>query len=387
MRFFRESTALTCKRLIRRPGALLIALLLPVVCGVAGLWLAGQGEVMGVRVGVALEPGDDFAERLYAGLARFEGPIDFERHSLDDRPYLEREVAAGRMEAAYLIPPLPWESLPAGQMSGSIEVLTSPPSVLDTIAGEIVLASLLRELSPAQSRELLVEILGVTPEQAGEIAGRLYEYYAGRQDIFLEPVFAYHRAEGAAPVAPPPVEARALHGILALMLLAGVIWSLPSLAREAPGILRRLPPGGCRVFMLGTAAALTLTGLAQGALGLAALELTHPAAISSLPAAGVMLAAYLLCLGLAGSAAVLLAPRPGAIYPAGIFALIFTAALGGPLVDLGEISPGLAPVSAVFPSWHYIDGALSGSLRPLPMLLVFSLALAGAVALLATRKR
>ena len=182
-----------------------------------------------------------------------------------------------------------------------------------------------------------------------------------------------------------PVEARALHGVIALFLLAGVIWALPPLARESPGILRKLPPGKSRVFMLGTALALMFTGLLTGVLGLAAIALTHPAAISSLPHTGVMLAAYLLCLSLGGSAAVLLAPRPGAIYPAGIFLLIFTAALGGPLIDLGEVSSHLVVISAVFPSWHYIDGALSGGGRPLLLLLAFSLAFAG-ITMLAARK-
>jgi len=384
MRFFRDTAALTCKRLFRRPGTLLVTLLLPLVCIAAGLYLAGEGDVLGVRVGVALELGDDLGERLYAGLTRFEGPIIFERHGLEARAYLEREVAAGRMEAAYLIPPQLDETLRAGQVTDSIEVLTSPRAVLDTLAGEIVLASLLREVSAQSGRELLVEILGVPPERAEEIVAQLYEHYAIHGDIFLEPVFAYH-AVGPVPPAPPPVEARALHGVVALFLLAGVIWSLPPLAGEAQGILRRLPPGSSRVFMLGTAFALTLTGFAQGMLGLAAIALTHPAAISSLPVAVTMLAVYTLCLGLGGGVAILLAPRPGVVYPAGIFVLIFSAALGGPLIDLAEISPRLSPVSAAFPSWHYIHGALGGSLQPLPALMVFSFAFAG-LTLLAARK-
>jgi len=377
MRFFWDSAILTCKRLLKRPGTLLITLLLPLACGVAGLYLAGEGEVLGVRVGVGVQPGDNFGERLYAGLARFEGPIIFERHDLTRRDYLEQEVAAGRMEAAYLISPQLGESLAAGRVVGDIEVLTSPRSVMDALAGEIVLASMLREVSPQTNRELLTTVLGLPPEQAEEIAAQLYTYYAGREDIFLEPVFAYHAAGTQTSTYPLPVEARALHGTIALFLLAGVIWSLPSLARETPGILRNLPPAVSRVFMLGIAFALTLTGLLQGMLGLAAIALTHPAAISSLPTSAMLLAGYLLCLGLGGSAVVLLTQRPGAIYPAGIFILIFTAALGGPLVDLAEISPRLAAISVAFPSWHYIDGALGGSLQPLPVLLAFSLALGG----------
>ena len=385
MRFFGDSASLTCKRLLRRPGTLLITLLLPIVCAIAGLYLAGEGEVLGVRVGVGIQPGDGFGERLYAGLARFEGPIVFERHDLDERAYLEREVAAGRMEAAYLISPQLEENLSAGHASGGIEVLSSPRAMLDTLAGEIVLASMLREVSSQVSLELLTTILEMPPEQAEEVASRLYAYYAGREYIFLEPLFAYHRAGAqASGYPPPPVEARALHGIIALFLLAGVIWSLPPLAREVPGILRRLPAGKSRVFMLGVALALTVTGLLQGALGLSAIALTHPAAISSLPVSAVMLASYLLCLGLLGSSAVLLA-RAGAIYPAGIFVLIFTAVLGGPLIDLGEISPRLAVISIVFPSWHYIDGALRGDLQQLPMLLLFSLVLAGLTMLLARK--
>ncbi|MCL2857140.1 MAG: ABC transporter permease [Oscillospiraceae bacterium] len=387
MRFFWDVTALTCKRLLRRPGVLFITLLLPLVCAAAGLYLAGEGEVLEMRVGVALEPGDDFSERIYAELSRFEGPVAFERHSPGNRDYLEREVAAGRMEAAYLIPPGLDETMRGGRIMGNIEVLTSPRAVLDGLAGEIILASMLREASPQMNIELIARILRLPPEQAEEIVAELYAYYNAREYIFLEPVFVYHAAGEADGILPLPVEARALHGIIALFLLAGVIWALPTLARETPGILRKLPPGGNRVFMLGTAFALTLTGLLQGVFGLAAIALTHPAAISSLPVSAIMLAAYLLCLGLGGSAAVLLAPCPGAVYPAGIFILIFTAALGGPLIDPGEVSPRLAVIPTIFPSWYYIGGALGGTLQPLPVLLVFSLVFAFAgLTMLAARK-
>ena len=94
---------------------------------------------------------------------------------------------------------------------------------------------------------------------------------------------------------------------------------------------------GCRH---GCATSARQKSTCAGGLGLAALALIHPAVVSSQPAAGVMLIAYLLCPELAGSAAVLLAPRPGAICPAGIFALIFTAALGGPLVKQTYGLPG-----------------------------------------------
>ena len=386
MRFFLDTLTLTCKRLIRRPGVLFITLLLPIVCGIAGLYLAGDGEVARVRVGIGIEPGDNLSERLYAGLARFDGPIAFERHDLAERAYFEGEVAAGRMEAAYLIPPRFEESLRAGQVMSRVEVLTSPQSVMHTLAGEIVLASMLREVSPYVSRALLVEILDMTPEQAEEIVSRLHAYYSGQDDIFLEPVFAYLESGQVAGTPPLPTEARALHGVIALLLLAGVIWSLPPLIKEAPGILRKLPPGKSRVFALGTAFALALTGLLPGFLGLGAVALTFPAAISSLPVSVVMLLAYMLCLGLGGGVVMLLARRPDAVYPAGIFALILTAALGGPLVDLGEISPRLSVIPVVFPSSHYIAGALGGGALPLAMLLAFSLVFAGLIIFLARQR-
>ena len=388
MRFFWQTALLTCKRMLRRPGMLLLTLLLPLVCALAGSYLSGGGEVVQIRVGIAIAQGDEFGNALYEGLQRFDSPIVFERHTLENRAYLEREVAAGRMECAYLISPDLGASLRRGRARGGIEVLTSPQTMLDMLAGEMILASMLREISPQMSRELLTEVLGLDEAAADEIVARKYAYYNERAEMFLAPVFFYRG--GAQAVEPPsaPVGARVLHGVVALFVLAGVIWSLPGLIGETPGILRRLSPGAARAFMLGTAAALFFTGLIQGALGLAALAITHPAVVGALPATAALLTGYLLSLSLAGTAAILLLNRSDIVYAGGSFLLLLTALLGGAIIDLGEISPHLGSLSVIFPSRYYIGGVLTGSLRYLSALLAFAGVFAAlSVALTAKRKK
>ena len=389
MRFLWSTTLLTCKRLLRRPGMILTTLLLPLICGLAGLYLSGGGEALQIRVGVSVQEGDAFAQAVYDGLSRFDSPIIFELYTPQDADFLEREVAAGRMECAYLISPELGQSLRRGRARGGIVLLESPHTVMDMLAGEMILASLLREIAPQMNVELLVDVLELSPEQAEEIVAQKYAFYSERAEIFLQPIFHYQDAAGGPQAGSRPgfpAGARALHGVIALFLLAGVVWSLPGLIRETPGILRRLPPGPARAFMLGTGLAILLVGLMQGALGLLALAVTYPAALSGAFTGFVMLCAYLLCLSFLAGVVILLVKKCDGVYAGGSFVLLLTAVMGGVFIDLGEISPSLAGVSALFPSNHYIAGVLGGGVLPLVWLLTAALACACLTFFLAARR-
>ena len=385
MRFVFNTALLTCKRMLRRPGMIFAILLLPAVCALAGLYLSGGGEVFQIRVGVSIYDGDSFGRALYDGLERFDGPIIFERHA--DADFLDREVAAGRMECAYLISPQLGQNLYRGRARGGITLLEHPNTIMDVLAGEMILASMLREIAPQMNRELLADILNLDPDHAAEFVARKYAYYDARPEIFLQPVFQYHTGGGVQAEPPLPTGARVLHGMIALLLLAGVIWSLPGLVRESPGILRRLPPGPSRAFMFGTGLGIFLVGLMQGALGLIALAAVYPAALVGGFTVLSMLCAYLLCLSLSAVAAILVLRRSDVIYAGGSFLLILTAVLGGVFIDLAEVSPPLAVVSALFPTRHYIDGVLGVSLISLLWLLVPAIACALLVFLLSAKHK
>jgi len=249
----------------------------------------------------------------------------------------------------------------------------------------MILASVLREVSPQMNIELLTEILGLPDDRADMIVGQLHEFYSGRAEIFMQPVFAYQggTAQGEAPTSPAGM--RALHGVIALFLLAGMIWSLPGSIREMSGMLRRLPPGAATAFVFGNVAATMLAGLTAAALGLLALALTHPAALGPPGRLAVMLVLYLLCLGLAGAALSLLLKTPDVVYAGGSFLLILTAVLGGVFFDLAEISPSLGWGSAVSASGRYVTGVMSGSGSAAIALIVMSAICAAAVLLLCTR--
>lgn len=387
MRFFYYTALLTCKRMLRRPGTILMTLLLPLVCALAGLYLSGGGEVVQIWVGVSADEGDAFGQAIYDGLARFDSPILFELYTSEDIDFLEREVAAGRMECAYLISPQLGQNLRRGRALEGIMLLESPHTVMDILAGEMILASMLREIGPQMNIELLIEILGLSEEQAVEIVARKYAYYDERAEIFMEPLFFYQSGGAFGEEPSLPAGVRALHGVIALFLLAGVIWSLPGLIRETPGILRRLPPGPAIAFVFGTVLTILLIGLMQGALGIIALAATYPAALSAVPVELTMLAAYMLSLSMAGIAATLLIKKPDLVYAGGSFILILTAVLGGVFVDLGEISPSLAGISAIFASRHYIGGVTGAGLRSLPPLLILALAYTLAIFLLTARRK
>jgi len=374
MRFFYYTALLTCKRMLRRPGMFLMTLILPIICAAAGLYFSRGGDVIQIRVGIAVEENDSFGAAIYEGLERFDGPIVFELHSLENIAFLEREVASGRMDSAYIISPELKSNLYRGRARGGIEVLTSPQTFVDILAGEMIAASMLREIAPQMNIELLVEVLRISEYEAIAIIAQKYAYYDAHPEIFMEPVFFY--MDGARAGAETPVSAggRILHGVIALYLLAGVIWSLPALIRETPGILRRLPPSSARAFMLGTGAAILLIGLGQGVLGLIALSITYPPALAGIPAAMIPLIGYMTALSLAATTAALAIRQQAVIYAGGSFLLLLTAALGDVFLTLGEISPQLGRISAFFPSRYYIGGVMGGSSDAIFYLILFSVA-------------
>ena len=385
MRFCLDTALLTCKRLFRRPGIWMITALLPLVCGLAGLYFSAGGEIWQVRVGVVIHEGDLFGEGIYEGLGRFESPILFVRYGPEDIPYLEREVAGGRLACAYLIAPDLGDRLNRGRAIGGITLIRSPQTVVDILAGEMILASVLRQAAPEINRGLLTELLEIPPDLAEEMTRAGHAYYDARPELFLEPVFAYANGQGAGEPSPPP-GGRLLYGLIALFGLAGVIWSLPAQIREAPGILRRLPPGSAVAYVWGTGLGIWLCGLAAGTLGLLAAALTHPA-VGFLGLPFLLTAGYLLALSMGGMAVVLLLKRPDLVYGGGGFALILTAALGGVFVDLGEINRLVGRVSLLFPSWYYMRGLAGGG--PVILLLLLAFAAAGGLisAFLAGRVR
>lgn len=355
MSFFARTALLSAKRLLRRPGGLLLLVLLPLVCGVLGGYFASGQEAVLLRVGVVLTPGDPFTQVVYDGMETEGAPVVFSRYRPEDLALLEGQVASGALECAFILEPGAPDQAYLGRWRDKVTLIKSPATVGHVLAGEMLFASFFRECGPLIGQALLEELLEVPSAQAADYMAERFAHYRGA-DIFMEPEFSTVTVAGQ--TAAPSGGARPLHGLIALFGAATALYCLPVLIRERDSLLPRLGRRQARGYLLGTACALAALCAAQGALGLGALALTCPAALGS-PAAEVgWLLAYTLAIALAGTGACLLLPKGELLYGGAPFLLLLTAVLGGVFVDMGEIGPLFGALSRLFPSAGYLAGVL-----------------------------
>lgn len=352
-----RSLALTCKRLLRRPGSALLLALPPALCLALSLFFARGEQSLAIRIGVVA--GDDFGRAVFREIVREDSPLVFTLYGPEELPALTGQVAVGGLECVYVLAKPSAEDLAYGKAPGAITLIRSPGTVAHPLAGELVFGAFFRECAPHMAASLLEQVLEFSPQEAAAFVEERFLSY-GESDIFLSPQYTYHGAQAAVP-AQTTSGARLLHGLIALFLLAGALYAVPPMAREQTGLLCRLSPSGARQYLMGAAGGLAAQGLIQGILCLAAVAAVHPEALGGARDELLWLAAYALSLGLAATGFSLLLRRGDLVYSGGIFLLLLTALLGGALVDLGEIGPALGGVSRLFASSGYISGALGAA--------------------------
>lgn len=362
MSFLIRSALLTCKRLLKRPGTALLLVLLPLLCFGLGSFFASGQEALTIRAGIVLlEEGDPFTEGIYTGMDTQNSPVEFVRYTPEELPQVESLVASGSLDCAFLLEPGLPRQVELGRWRDKITLLKSPSSVGHVLAGEMLFSSFFRSCAPIIGENLLEEELGIPPAEAAAYVAEQFARY-GEMDIFMEPVFTVVSADGSRSA--PPAGARALHGLVALFLLACILYSLPALIRDRDAVLLRLPPKKARAYLLGCACGLALVVALQGLLGLGALALVHPGALGGIGAEIGWLAAYLLALSLAGVGVGLLLSKGELFYVAAPFLLLLTAVLGGVFLDMGEIGPLFGALGRLFPSAGYLAGAMGTGAHP-----------------------
>lgn len=366
MMFLIRAVLLHCKRLFRRRGTVAIAMMLLLCCTLMAAYQRGAGEVLSMRVGVVVSPGDSFGEGIYDSLERFESPIVFERYAPEDLPILEQEIETGGLQCAFVLSPDFRQSLSGNGANGSIELIKSPHTVVGALAGELLYASVLREYLSEITSGLLQEVLDIGDETAAGLVAESFAYYEENGDIFLQPIYRYSGQEGEES---PRPDGRFFHGVVALFLLAGMLYALPPLLKETPSLLRRMSLGKAVLYDLGLAVGLIVTGVLQVLPAFAAVWILFPDWLAAPGWELAWLLVYQAALAFGATAATLLLRRANIVHAGGVFLLLLTVVFGGVVFDPAEISCSLAVVAWVFPSSGYIAGVTGGSAMPLFLLL------------------
>lgn len=370
--------------------------LLPVFLLALGL-IFNQSTGLTIRAGV-LAPETALAQRVVS-LMRYYGQKDCEIVSYADEEQMKRDVAAHRLECAYVLPAA------VGETDGAIRTYRSPMTVTDKVLDLIVAAAYLETMAGELGAEVLTPYQSdmtadaVTDtstdtgraeiaEMAADIQSRAEEYL--RDGALMEMVLIESGADTtASEEALNSPYRRLFHGLTGLFALLLALLCAMGLAGDTDkAVLNRIKStgrggggyglAGCAVVFVAVALFLCLTVTAGG--------WVYPGLAYAWPAEVVMALAY--AWALAGVSALLAGALRADAFPALIsFVFIFAALLGGVFFDIREVLRAAGFTRFLFLNYYYLDGITHTAVFPWQQasLLAGVGLVAGALALRVTR--
>jgi hypothetical protein len=188
---FSHAFLFQCRRIVRRKGALIRFLLLPLLVLLLGLYLPRDTDSEVILVGVYLPEGSPAADELWEALL---GRMDTQGYALRFVPALSPEqladmVAAGVWECGYLLPRDFRERLREEEHRRMITRIESPATALAPLISEAVSAAILAVSAPDIAMSYL-ERSGILPMLQQSQPG--YGFSEGLLDDLLDDLMQQH---------------------------------------------------------------------------------------------------------------------------------------------------------------------------------------------------
>lgn len=209
---------LSCKRQLKKISFLAILLLIPIL--LAAVSAAEKKEEDGIRIALYAEGGlgSEAAERL----EERRGAFSF--YVAEDEEQVKNDVETGKAECGYVFPADLRERLETDDFRRSIDVYSSPSSVLGPLTEEVVFSALMEVFSP----EVLVSYGGGQGWDMEKLE-RLYEKYLTNGSTFS---FAFESVSGGKAEENTFSIAFPARGIGAVLLFVTGIFAAAGLAED-----------------------------------------------------------------------------------------------------------------------------------------------------------
>lgn len=372
MKFSGAVFVMQLRRLVRSAGMMAALLFLPAAVLLAGLLLPdGEGDGQ-VRAGFLTQGESPYAEALARHLEDGGDSLLFVR--LREQGEMERRVAAGELECAYVIPADFVERVLAKRTAGMITRIQSPATSMAGLADEAVFAALLEACSTDMALSWL-EASGYV-DSAARAALQAFAEEAVLQTAVLRPDIVYVGEAAEVGRGGPSALAAAARGMTALALfLYSLLCAVRFSGDETSGFFRGVFPYRRRsgvVLPYLTAAAVPgfVSGLLSAAAGGALLSgySAGPVAeiLSMLAYMALLTGAALFLSGLLSGGRVLMTLLP--------FLMIACMLLCPILYDLRALGVAGAALAEWLPPTLYLRAA-AGEAAKLPQMLLGGAAL------------
>lgn len=361
--------------LLRRPGYLMMLLLLPLVVVGARVLLPREELTSSLTVGIAIDPRCQRGEELRRLLEeRGGGQLEF---VFTDRDTLEAMVAAGSWECGFVTAEDFDQRLDQGDFTRLLLQVRSPATTLDNIVAVRVFSALLELCREDIALRYLQRVGIVEGEPTREQLDRLGQILPldERMNVEARALDGSPLSLGRSAHMDAGAAAALLRGLAAVLLLLCALMTGGELNRwmDSPYARRALPFTSPLSLLLPRLAVLSAAALAAGwlALALGQVEVSPPALL--LYAAALAALALLLAV----------APGAGEVLPV-LFPLVpvVCAVLCPILFDVGQYVPAVLPLSRLLPTTQFLLSA-GGNDRSLVWLGVMALIFFAAALLLA----
>lgn len=228
---------LSCKRQLRRPGYLILLLLLP-VCLFGAKRMEREAQE-GIAIALYAEE-DGLAGTVVEALTG--GDSMFRFYEVGSKEELERDVAAQKAECGYLFYEGLEQKLKEENYNRSIGLCTSPSTMVASLSSEVVFAALMEEYG----RTLLEDYAG--SQEAFSFADKdavwaelegLFDRYLTNRSTFS---FAYDTIDGGNVEEAQAVAGFPVRGVAAVMVfVAGIFGAVLLLEDEKKGLYIPVP--------------------------------------------------------------------------------------------------------------------------------------------------